>query len=80
MATVALCDMETTTIGTPLYSRISQYIKSGIMKQTGLNLIEFLSLPKEIVQFIYEECEKQSKVEIKAMDGLQKQLNEMKKD
>ena len=78
MAAVALYDMEINGQGSPLYRRISQYVRSGIIKYTGLNLTEFLSLPREIVQLLYDECEQQSKTEVMAMDSLQKDLNKMK--
>lgn len=78
MASVALYDMEENGQGSPLYRRISQYIRNGIEKHTGLNLIEFLSLPREMIQFIYAECEKQSKTEVQGMEALQRDLNRMK--
>lgn len=79
MSTVALYDTEENGQTSVLYSRIEQYIKSSILKHTGLNLTEFLSLPREIVQWIFKVSENQLRVEGESINAVQKQLNALNK-
>jgi hypothetical protein len=48
-------EAEDTSSGGLLYERIRQYEKSQVLSHFGLNLIEFLSLPGDLVAFVPEQ-------------------------
>lgn len=78
LSTVALYDAEENGPTSLLYARINQYIKSDIYKYTGLNLNEFLSLPREIIQLLFKAAEGKARAEGQTLDGIQSQLDAMK--
>lgn len=80
MSTVALYDAETNGHGTVLYGQIEAYIKSNIHKYTGLNLTQFLDLPREFVELITRLCMVQVEKENSVTGDIQKQLDKLKTD
>ena len=77
MSSVALYDAEENGANSLLYSRIESYMRSGVYKYTGLNLVEFLNLPREIVQLIFKLTENQSHTEGQALNEVQQHLKSM---
>lgn len=61
--------------GSMLYERIEQFKRHDVFKVFGLNLVEFLDLPRDICAMILEICAKKQKEEIKAMTDVTNQLN-----
>ena len=70
MSVVALYDTEENGRTSLLRARIEQYIKSSVNKYTGLNLQEFLSMPREYVQWVFQFCEDKMKLEDEAYKAL----------
>ncbi|MGF6603716.1 hypothetical protein P3T23_008470 [Paraburkholderia sp. GAS448] len=48
-------EAEDTSSGGLLYERIRQYEKRQVLAHFGLNLIEFLTLPSDLVAFVLEQ-------------------------
>lgn len=55
LSLVAMHEAEDTSSGGLLYERIRQYEKRQVLAHFGLNLIEFLSLPGDLVAFVLEQ-------------------------
>lgn len=77
LSTVALYDAEENGPSSLLYSRIESYMRSEVYKHTGLNLVEFLNLPREIVQLIFRITENKTHTEGQALSEVQQQLKAM---
>lgn len=54
MASVALHDVENMADGFHIHTVIRDFLKNEIYKETGLNLNDFLALPRDIVQFLFK--------------------------
>lgn len=78
MSVVALYDTEENGRTSLLRARIEQYIKSSVNKYTGLNLQEFLSMPREYVQWVFQFCEDKMKLEDEAYKALRTQVDAIK--
>lgn len=63
-----------TEFGT-LYRTINSFRLRGVYKKFGLNLTEFLDLPREIVELIMRICIDESMVEAKDFNKVKKQLD-----
>jgi hypothetical protein len=57
LASVALHDCESITDGSDLYNVISRYVRNEIYKEIGLNLVDFLNLPSDVVQYLFKTIE-----------------------
>ncbi len=55
-----------------LYSRVKRYINMDIHQSTGLNLIDFLELPREMVELIFAEITVKNTKSGSAMNELAK--------
>lgn len=74
LASVAMHDAEDNGKSTRLYNFIGAFFDEGIHKHTGLNLGEFMQMPREITELIREKCSKISENTSKAERGI---LNDM---
>lgn len=80
LSTVALYDTEENSESSLLHSRVEQYIKSNVLKYTGLNLVEFLDLPREIVMWIFKLSENKAAQEGAVLSDVQQKLDSINKD
>lgn len=78
LSVVGLYDTEENGQSSLLYARIEQFIKSNVNKYTGLDLHEFLKLPREIVQWVFKICEEKMKAEDEAYRSLQSHVDSIK--
>lgn len=62
-----------------LHARIEQYVKSNIYKYTGLNLTQFMEMPREITQWLFAICDTKTRQESQTLSEVQQQLSVMKK-
>lgn len=53
LAMVAMHESENNTSDTTLYEQIELYLKLDVYKNTGLNLNDFLDLPREFIIHLY---------------------------
>lgn len=58
-ALVELHDAERVTAVSPLYEMLDHFPEKQILKYFGLNLLQFLELPRDVCLKIVECCEKQ---------------------
>ena len=57
-----------------LQATIKNYIRTGIREYTGLNLTDFLELPRDIVEMITELCDQQSNKKEATIASIEKQF------
>lgn len=57
LASVALHESESVCEGSDLYLTMEKFMKLDIYKFTGLNMTEFLKLPREFVSLIFKHAE-----------------------
>lgn len=70
LASVALHESESICEGSELYAFIDRYIKDDIYKSTGLNLTDFMKLPREIVQKIFKSVNTKDEKEAKEKQAI----------
>lgn len=75
MASVAMHPSEEINEGSLLQDTIRKFIKTDIKEYTGLSLVEFLELPRDIVEIIVRECESHSRTKDATIHDIEKQFN-----
>lgn len=74
LAGVAFHDAEEINDNSLLQDAIRKYVKSEVLNYTGLNLVEFLELPRDIVEMIVSACESHSRTKDAAIQNIEKQF------
>lgn len=79
LSIVAMQDCERYTEGTGLYNLIARFGKHGVYNKFGIDLVEFLKLPREFTELILKLCTDgtttPSSSDLKVLKDLDKQFN-----
>ena len=75
LAAVAMLSKESVCTGDPLEEMIRRYRLHRINEKFGLSLTQFLELPRERVQFLFELCAQEATKPDPALDALAKELS-----
>lgn len=78
LASVALHEMEDNAKTSSLYEAIELYLDKDIMKNFGLNLNEFLDLPREIINKLLELSIKKIQKDSVTLQNVQENLEQIK--
>lgn len=71
LALVALHESEDNSKTSSIHSLISLYFSREIFKSTGIGLLDFIKLPKEYVNLLFELITKKSIEDGKVLEGIQ---------
>ncbi|MDH2154356.1 hypothetical protein [Stenotrophomonas sp. GD03657] len=77
LALAALHPKEDASRYSPLYARIDKYRRLKIYSATGLSLTEFLNLPRDIVEEILRQTERDAAVEASHVDKVSHDLDKI---
>jgi hypothetical protein len=80
LSLVAMHEAEDTSSGGLLYERIRQYEKRQVLAYFGLNLIEFLSLPGDLVAFVLEQSLLAQQSRDRVNDRMMKEFQQVAQD
>lgn len=62
----------------PLRELIERFIFDKISTHTGLNLVQFLKLPKHWIEMVFESCDKLNKIEASQVNDLEQSFKQAK--
>ncbi len=76
LALAALHPKEDSSRYSPLYARIDKYRRLKIYSSTGLSLTDFLALPRDIVEEILRQTERDAAVDANQVDKMTRDLKD----
>lgn len=79
LGSVALHETEENSTSSRLYELISLYMEKNLKNTTGLNLMEFLSLPREYVELLLKLSVKEAKKNLSTLNEIENSINTAKK-
>lgn len=74
LALVALHESEENSKTSSIHNLISLYFSRDIYKQTGIGLMEFINLPKEYINLLFEQVTKKNIEDSKILENLQSNI------
>lgn len=76
LALVAAHPKENTSLYSPLYRRIDEYMRLKLGESTKMGLMEFLSMPPDFVRYCIAHAQREAMAEGKHADKMLAQLGE----
>ena len=79
LASVAFMDIEDTIDGSPMDSIVRTYTSKGIFKLLGINFLDFINLPRDIVELLINVATEEQKKAQPTLDQLNSDLGKLGK-